>query len=351
MTAHRLPADAEVVLHIGGPKTGSSAIQRHCCTHAAELRAAGVHYPHHSLDANGVSGGHGEIFALLTGGQPASVRRALACHLADARRAGCRLVLSAEGVYPHAAEVVPALPTRSFHVVCFLRHPLDAIASHHNQGIKRHFGTAPLAQAVDALVGGSFVNPALSGRALLDWLRCCGRPRITALPYVEGGEPVDAVAEFRELLGMPPSGHAPRVNRSYTPAAAAFKRLVNALPERLLGGLDEDLDRVLQAYSDARVEPRPLAADLLDAERYEALERHYHADVAELERAFGIRLEPRRLRPAPPGQAADTLPGVWRHVCRDEGLANRVRAAVAAADDALAAGEAAELAGLVATET
>lgn len=344
-----VPDDADLVLHIGGPKTGSSAIQRHCRLHAAELRAAGLHYPPHPLDSNGVSGGHGETFALLTGGQPSSARRALACHLADARRAGCRLVLSAEGVYPHAADVVAALPTRSFHVVCFLRHPLDAIASHHNQGIKRHYGTATLAQTVDEIVAGNIMTDALAGRAALDWLRCCGRRRMTGLPYVERGEPVDAVARFRALLGLAGPGSTPRINRGYTPAAAAFKRLVNALPETLLAGLDEDLDRTLQAYSDASSAPRPVAADLLDAERHDALERHYRADVAAVEQAFGRVLELRRRRSSSPPDAGDTLAGVWRHVCLDGGgLADRVRAAVAAGGGC-GVESLAELAGIVAT--
>lgn len=323
-----IPDGVELVLHIGGPKTGSSAIQRHCCTHAAALREAGLHYPAHSLDANGVSGGHGEIFALLRGGQQASARRALACHLSDSRRAGCRLVLSAEGVYPWAADVVPALPAQAFHIVCFLRHPLDAIASHHNQGIKRHFGTGPLSQAVDAIVSGAFVNPTLSGRVLLDWLRHCGRERMTVLPYVEEGEPVDAMGRFLGLFGLAAPALGASVNRSYTPAAAAFKRLVNALPETLLVGFDEALDRSLQGYSDARGVPQPMAADLLDPERLEALERHFRDDVELLEQTFGIRLEPRRRRPAAGVATDDTPSTVWGHVCRDESLAERVRAAV-----------------------
>lgn len=323
-----LAAGVDLVLHIGGPKTGSSAIQWHCCTHAADLRAAGLHYPPHPLDANGVSGGHGELFALLLGSQQASARRALACHLADARRAGCRLVLSAEGIYSQAAAVVPLLPTPSLHVVCFLRHPLDALASHHNQGVKRHLGSGPLAQAADAIISGDCEYSALTGRVLLEWLRLCGRPRMTVLPYVAEGEPIDAVHTFLAMFGLPAAAADRRVNRSYTPAAAAFKRLVNALPAPLLAAFDEELDRALQGYSDAVALPGPLATELLDPPRLQALERRFRGDVEVVERSFGIRLEPRRPRPAPTAQAADTLRAVWRHVCGDAALAARVHTAV-----------------------
>ena len=328
----RIPADAELVLHIGAPKTGSSAIQRHCCLHAADLRAAGIHYPPHPLDANGVSGGHGELFGLLLGGQAASARRALACHLADARRAGCRLLLSAEGVFAQAAAIVPALPTPRFHIVCLLRHPLDAIASHHNQGIKRHFGTGPLAQAADALISGAHVNPALSGGALFDWLRTCGRDRMTVLPYIVNGQPVDALDRLAAVFGLPaPAGCRP-INRSYTPAAAALRRMVNGLPEPLLVDFDERLDRALQAYSDASDTMPPQVADLLDAGQSAALERLFRPDVERLEAAFGIRLEVRgRAADRDQTGGSDTLAAVWRHVQRDARLAEAVRAAVAAA--------------------
>lgn len=327
----RIPADTELVLHIGAPKTGSSAIQRHCCLHAAALRDAGLHYPPHPLDANGVSGGHGELFGLLLGGQAAAARRALACHLADARRAGCRLVLSAEGIFAQAAAIVPALPTRRCHVVCLVRHPLDAIASHHNQGIKRHFGTGPLVQAAEALVTRAHVNPTLSGGALLDWLRSCGRERMTVLPYIVDGRPVDAVASFLAVFGLSAPPGSPPINRSYTPAAAALRRMVNGLPEPLLVAFDERLDRSLQAYSDARTTRRPTLADLVDEGHRAALEQLFRPDVERLEEAFGFRLE---VRGRPGGDLTggdDTLAEVWGHVRQDAGLAAAVRAAVAAA--------------------
>lgn len=37
-----IPADARLILHIGAPKTGSSAVQRYCCEHAADLRRPGI---------------------------------------------------------------------------------------------------------------------------------------------------------------------------------------------------------------------------------------------------------------------------------------------------------------------
>lgn len=328
-----VPAAAELVLHIGAPKTGSSAIQRHCQRNASSLEAAGCHYPPHPLDANGVSGGHGEIFNPLFGGRPDTTRDVLAARFADAREAGRRLLISAESIFSFAAEVVGILPTDAFHVVCLLRHPVDAIASQHNQGIKRHFGTEPLSQAVEAILSGEIVSRSLSGEVLLDWLGCCGRERMTVLPYIENRMPIDATARFLEVLGLPPAEAGPLVNRSYTPAAMALRRLVNSLERPIVAALDEDLDAVLQEYSDAHPAPRPTAADLLDAGQLAGLEAFFRDHVERLERAFGIRLERRGPGSAGSAPGGDSVEEVWRFLERHPPLAERLRAALATADE------------------
>ena len=327
------PATAELVLHVGAPKTGSSAVQRHFCTHAEELGRLGVHYPPHPLDANGVSGGHGELTTLLLTGHAPEVGRRVRSHLADARRAGRRLFLSAESFLPHARGLSLAVPRRRTHVVCIIRHPLDALASHYNQGVKRHFGKGPLRQAVKVVLSGQLPNPTLSGTALFDWLERFGRERMTVVPYVAHGKAIDATATMLALLGLPPAPGEPAVNRSYTPAAIEFKRLVNGLPPEVLLPFDASSDASLQAYSDVRPADRPALEELLDEDEVAALERHFQPDVDRIAETFGITID--RLRPVPtaavrPG-GADSLAVVWEHVAGDPVLAAAVRDAVVAA--------------------
>lgn len=326
-----IPDDAELILHIGAPKTGTSAVQRHFHAQAEVLRRHGLHYPRHGLDANGVSGGHADLVALVLGAGPAAGRRALVRHLADARRAGCRLLLSAESTFLHPAAIVAALPTPRFHVVALARHPLDAVVSHHNQGVKRHRTRRPLRRLAAAIVAAHEPLRSLSGEPLLEWRDRCGRERVTVLPYVVAGETVDATALLRAVVGLPTMARPRPVNTSYPPAALELKRLVNLVPAELLGNLDEALDLRLQAFADARGRPAPTLDDLLDADSCAALEGVFQPAVARVEAAFGIRLGRRAPVATSPGTPADA----WSELALERPLAEQLRAAVAAA---LAAG-------------
>ena len=95
--------DTELILHVGAPKTGTSAVQRHFHAQADVLRRHGIHYPHHHLDANGVSGGHGDLLAQALAAGPIAGRQAIAQNLAAARRAECRL-LGRERVFASAGD-------------------------------------------------------------------------------------------------------------------------------------------------------------------------------------------------------------------------------------------------------
>ncbi|MFM8734922.1 MAG: hypothetical protein ACKOC8_07005 [Pirellulales bacterium] len=320
--------DAELILHVGAPKTGSSAAQRHFCSQAAVLRRHGIHYPPHRLDTNGVSGGHGDLLARALAAPARAGRRLLGRHLADARRSGCRLLLSAEAAFlqPHAVTAI--LPTPRFHVVCLLRHPLDAVVSHHNQGVKRHRSRRPLWRLARAILAHRDPVRSLVGDPLLAWLVAAGAERLAVLPYVVAGTTVDTVALLRGWLGLPAAALPTTVNSSYTPGALEFRRLVNHLPPDLIEPIDADLDRWLQAYSDARPAWRPALEDLVDADVSRALDDHFRPAVEQVEKAFRLRLDRRRHRTRL--GHADTPADVWKCLATASDLATSIGRAVVA---------------------
>ena len=320
--------DTELILHVGAPKTGTSAVQRHFHAQADVLRRHGIHYPHHHLDANGVSGGHGDLLAQALAAGPIAGRQAIAQNLAAARRAECRLLLSAESAFLHPQAIVATLPTSRFHVICLARHPLDAVVSHHNQGVKRHRTKRPLRRLAAMILAAREPPRSLSGEPLFEWRACCGDERLTVLPYVVAGVPVDATAMLRELIGLPAEAPAGQVNRSYTPGAVELKRLVNHLPTKLLDAVDGEFDLRLQADADSRQEPRPTLTELLDVDTCAALDRVFRPTVDRLEAEFGICLGRDVARPT---TTIDTAEAVWSRLADDPVFAARIRAVVTAA--------------------
>ncbi len=330
----RIPDSAEFILHIGGPKTGSSAAQRAFCLHADLLRSQGILYPAHPLDQNGVSGGHGDIFVMLTNGQAEQARKTFEAYLDDARRNGCRLLMSAEVAFAMADTIVPALPTDAFHVVSFVRHPMDALASHYNQGIKRNASRGTLEQIAKVVVSMPSVPSSLTGVALFDWLRHCGHERMTVLPYVEGGRPVNTPVRLAAALGVTLEEDAARpVNASYTPAAVKFKLLVNHLPPPLLAAVDAELDVAVQAYSDLPRRRSQGLAEWVTPETIAGLEARFRDNVDRLQAEFGSAIVSRETIDSPPPSeaAVDSIDAVWAHVRATGALAIRVQKAVAAA--------------------
>ena len=49
----------QIIIHVGPPKTGTSALQYFLLKNHDELKKVGYYYPKHGKDENGISGGHG----------------------------------------------------------------------------------------------------------------------------------------------------------------------------------------------------------------------------------------------------------------------------------------------------
>jgi len=283
---------AEVVLHIGAPKCGSSAIQRFCVGQRDELLTSGYYYPEHPLDVNGVSGGHTQLAGALLNGKHEQAAATLQRWLEEARASKAILLLSAEALYGQHEAMAELCRGLRVKVVAFLRHPVEYLLANHNQGIKRHFSTQRLGALLPELLG----RPAghLAGLPLLHWAEAFGADSCCFMAYQSpsaGGAPVEE--HFLRSLSLPEERIGDLLgqiqgmtNRSYVKSALELKRLLNTVLGDMPAAQAHQVDWSLQGYSDrSRDETGYTMADLTQEMR-ERLEQHLLKQMAPVVERF-----------------------------------------------------------------
>lgn len=268
----------EVVIHIGAPKCGSSAIQQFCVNHRETLLEKGYYYPVHRLDVNGVSGGHTEFAGPLLQGDIEQAKDCFLGWLNEAREYQACLLISSEMLYGQHLAIAKLCEGITIEVVAFLRHPVDYLLGNHNQGIKRHMQTRRLGQLLIEQIGKP--APHLVGLPLLKWADSFGDNQCHFLAYrtpSQGGSPIER--RFLEVLGISATeadmlvGKVAITNRSYVTSALELKRLLNTVLPELPDGLAHRVDWVLQGYSDKAQNERGLTqADIPERVRQQLLD-------------------------------------------------------------------------------
>lgn len=302
--SHHLP---DVVLHVGAPKCGSSAIQRFCISHQEVLKKAGFFYPEHPLDVNGVSGGHTQVAGALVNGNVEQARRRFLQWLNQARKQEACLLLSAEAFYGQHEALRSLTDGLEVEVVAFLRHPLEYLLGNHNQSIKRHMSTRRLNDLLPELLS----RPAgqLVGRPLIDWAEAMGDARCHFHAYASpaaGGPPIER--RFMEILGIDQhdvsllenlNGHT---NRSYVKSALELKRLLNTVLTDLPAQHAHQVDWSLQGYSDRAHQEHSIGVADLSEEVRSRLQAHLMEQMRPVVARFPalkpVSLEGPRARPA-----------------------------------------------------
>ncbi|GFD91212.1 hypothetical protein KUL152_34380 [Tenacibaculum sp. KUL152] len=226
----------KVFIHIGPPKSGTSAIQKWLSDNRDYLASKGVFYPEHELDENGVSSGNllslfsqdGEDF-LLDEAKVSSLLEEFISSKNDV------LILSSEFFFKRMEQLAQAIPEAMF--IGYLRFPLEVAESSYNQGVKRH-------GQVHAF--GLPATPRAYQLEILDRLiKKIGRERFILRPYskqcFKNG---NLIEDFLDKVGVEPINlNTPLVNTSYTLEGLEFKRWFNQLT---LDSLQYDMDLYLQ---------------------------------------------------------------------------------------------------------
>lgn len=233
-----------ILIHIGPPKSGTSAIQKWLLTNVEKLKDQGVYYPKHSIDPNGVSSGNLlSLFTRVESGNLEFSESKKQKLLRDFELSGCStLLLSSEFFFLQHPILAKAFPAAKF--IAYLRYPVEVIESSYNQGVKRHGEIKKL--------GVPAKPKSFQLKTLERFIKSVGKERYILRPYHEacynGGS---LISDFCSVLGLSSSvcyseTNQERVNTSYSIDALEFKRWFNQFP---LGELQPILDRFLQSYS------------------------------------------------------------------------------------------------------
>ncbi|HFU74843.1 MAG TPA: hypothetical protein ENK66_01215 [Arcobacter sp.] len=260
----------DVVIHIGSPKTGSSALQKFLVNNDDNLIESGFYYPKHGLDQNGISAGHIEVSVPMLLGNLDKARKKFLEYISEAKEQKKTLLLSSESFYANAENLVYITNGFRCKIICFFRDPLDAVFSNYNQGVKRHSYINTVSQYISEVIQSdlSYYN----GKIFEEWENLFGKENLFIFGYDPKVFKVIGIEEFfMTIIGISEdkiSSLKPKsskyINKSYTLAALELKRILNFVIEKdNMYILNRELDWFLQKVSDKN-EKVPHISNMLD---------------------------------------------------------------------------------------
>ncbi|MFD7073590.1 hypothetical protein ACFV9G_05225 [Nocardioides sp. NPDC059952] len=234
-----------IVVHAGLPKTGTSAVQAFFHTNTEKLARAGIFYPRHSVDKNGISAGNAGSLMERSGHLFVASAREVTRTLGEFEASGCHtLLLSSEAFLPELPGITELLPPHA-RFVLYVRDPLAFLESDYNQRVKRLGHVDPFEASPDAYggwLGHQHLYNALDSEAV--------RSRLVLRPYLPElfvGD--NLLTDLLHTAGIDTAGLGDlslrQVNLSYSLHALEIKRALNVLP--LGPQLQERLDVHLQS--------------------------------------------------------------------------------------------------------
>lgn len=251
----------DVIIHIGAPKTGSSAIQDFLLDSKKQLEKYGFYYPLHGKDINNISGGHSNIGLSLINDEYEKAKKLYDTYLNEAKQRDCTLLLSAESFYNHASKFKKIVGQESIKVVVFQRDPLESLFSNYNQGVKRHFQIASWPNYCKKILAQK-QTPSLSGYLVEEWQQLFSTENVIVQKYDKKSFAKTSIQEiFLDLIGMqkyhietlkPEKNRI--VNKSYSIVALELKRILNYVLDKNNPKRNNEIDWYLQSYSDEKDE-------------------------------------------------------------------------------------------------
>ncbi len=241
----------KIFIHVGPPKTGSSAIQKWFNENVKTVKSLGIYYPEHQSDPNGISSGN--LYAIYdknSEGNYSINLNKVSKLISDFEESKFQyLLLSSEFFFQRMEDIKKHFPEASF--IAYLRAPMDKRESLYNQGIKRHHVTQPFPQKINRKFNdlekiNSFIS-LYDNEVML--LRFYGSKYFFKK---------NIISDILKTIGIEKEVSSDIINSSYQFEALEFKRWLNNYP---LGLTASKIDIALQNYKNT-----PLKFSLLPSE-------------------------------------------------------------------------------------
>lgn len=281
-------AEPEVVVHIGGSKCGSSAIQAWLAQNAVALAGRGIGVPGQELDfASAVTGEQIWAFeraATRSGGLDPLAGRLAALFDAAAEKGMSRVILSAENMCNHAQlaqTVARAAGDRTSRVVMYVRRQDDFLISSWQQWHLK------LYDSLDGFLADKVGTVGCWLTMLEPWAEAFGDARIAVRPFArEHLAEGDVVSDFCRTIGLDPSGLTP-LSRAANPSFdEALGRLAHRVRDVFADQHDNRFYEVMvRLLGKAALKSDP-GSSLLDLDTRRRIVARYAAENAALKARF-----------------------------------------------------------------
>lgn len=239
-----LPVDKKIIIHVGPPKTGTSAIQYWLNNNSKVLEQQGFFYPTHGVDNNNISSGNFEnVIKNASQGRLSFVDKQLINQLIETflNSGKQTLLLSSEHFFYNLPALFLNLSNAKF--IFYVRHPLTTLESSYHQQVKRHRRTTPF---------GTINNASFSQleyiKELLHVFSVEVEFRYFSPNLFIGG---NIISDFCDAISASRvnTKSAPTINRKYALEALELMRICNAFASK---STLSKLDQWLQNYSETR---------------------------------------------------------------------------------------------------
>ncbi|MDO6569270.1 hypothetical protein Q4561_19570 [Alteromonas sp. 1_MG-2023] len=232
-----------VVIHLGPPKTGTSAIQAWLSRNSEQLLEKKIYYPSHGADKNGVSSGNFSDLISFDNEHRGYFDYNKTKLLIDEFNSSSyeTLLLSSEHFYYYLLWLFTFLDDAKF--IFYIRHPIAVLESGYHQGVKRHLKTEKFSTPTSI----SFSNLNVISRITTE-INANVEYRFFDEKLFDGESlHSDFSACFSNFISAPVNEK--RLNTQYSAGALTLMRMVNGFGDNFLR---TELDFWLQRDSESQ---------------------------------------------------------------------------------------------------